>query len=70
MGGGYFQFQAPQLRILPIAHASDEERNKMKVLVNKIISLNRHSNEIGDKRTDERARIEEDIKRTDAEIDE
>jgi type I restriction-modification system DNA methylase subunit len=69
MSGGYFQFQAPQLRILPIAHASEEQWNKMSVLVNRIVSLNQQLNEIGDKRTDERARIEEDVKKTDAEID-
>ena len=35
-----------------------------------MLSLNKRLNEIGDKKTDERARIEEEIKETDAEIDE
>ncbi len=35
-----------------------------------MLALNKRLNEIGDKKTDERARIEEEIKRTDAEIDE
>ena len=39
-------------------------------LVNKMLSLNKQLIEIGDKKTDERQRIEEEIKKTDAEIDE
>jgi len=39
-------------------------------LLNKMLSLNNRLNEIGDKKTDERARIEEEIKKTEAEIDE
>ena len=38
--------------------------------VDKMLSLNKRLNEIGDKKTDQRARIDEEIKRTDAEIDE
>jgi len=38
--------------------------------VERVISLNKRLNEIGDKKTDERQRIEEEIKKTDAEIDE
>lgn len=39
-------------------------------LVDKMFSLHKRLNEIGDKQTDERKRIEEEIKKTDAEIDE
>jgi hypothetical protein len=39
-------------------------------LVDKMLSLNKRLNEIGDKKTDERAKIEEEIKHTDSEIDE
>lgn len=39
-------------------------------IVNKILALNKRLNEIGDKKTDERRKIEEEIKKTDAEIDE
>jgi len=35
-----------------------------------MLSLNKRLNEIGDKKTDERAKVEEKIKKTDAEIDE
>ena len=34
-----------------------------------MLSLNKRLNEIGDKNTDEKLRIQEEIKRTDAEID-
>jgi len=70
MSGGYFQFQAPQLRVLPIARASEGQRNKMSALINRIVLLNERLNEIGDKITEEKARIKEEIKKTDAEIDE
>ena len=70
MSGGYFQFQAPQLRVLPIVQASEEQQNKMSALVNRIVLLYERLNEIGDKITDERARIEKEIEKTDAEIDE
>jgi len=39
-------------------------------IVNKMLSLHKRLNELGDKHTDERAKIEEEIKKTDAEIDE
>ena len=39
-------------------------------LADKMLSLNKRLNELGDKKTDERARIEEEIKKTDKEIDE
>ena len=39
-------------------------------LVDKILSLHKRFNEIGDKMTVERRHIEEEIKKTDAEIDE
>jgi len=70
MSGGYFQFQAPQLRVLPIAEASKNEQDEISSLVRRILLLNKRLNEIGDKKTDERQRVEEEIKQTDAEIDE
>jgi hypothetical protein len=70
MSGGYFQFQAPQLRILPIAKASESERDKICVLVERIMSLFENLNKLGDKTTDERTRIEDEIQKNDSEIDE
>lgn len=57
------------LSIFPIPK---EIKNKQSLLslVDKMLSLNKRLNEIGDKKTDERARIEEEIKKTDKEIDE
>jgi len=46
------------------------EQKRIIELVKKMPSLNKRLNEIGDKRTDERQRIEEEIKKTGAEIDE
>lgn len=43
---------------------------KIIYLVDKMLSLNKRLNEIGEKKTEERARIEDEIKRTDKEIDE
>ena len=46
------------------------EYNKLITFADKMLSLNKRLNEFGDKKTDERARIEEEIKKTDEEIDE
>ncbi len=57
-------------RQFPIRKANIEQQVVIEKLVDKMLSLNKRLNEIGDKKTDERARIEEEIKKTDAEIDE
>jgi len=53
------------IKIIPL-----EEQQPIINLVDKMLSLNKRHNEIGDKQTDERTKIEEEIKRTDKEIDE
>ncbi|MDI6738501.1 MAG: N-6 DNA methylase [Nanoarchaeota archaeon] len=53
------------IKIIPIG-----EQQPFIQLVDKMLSLNKLLNELGDKKTDERTRIEEEIKKTDAEIDE
>jgi len=58
------------LEKLPIKEIKQEKQQLIIKLVDKMLSLNKRLNEIGDKKTDERARIEEEIKKTDAEIDE
>ncbi len=70
MSGGYFQFQAPQIRILPIAPASKEKQNKISSLVKRMVSLSKEFNELGNKKLDENLKLEENIRRTDKEIDE
>ena len=69
MSGGYFQIQAPQLRVLPIVKASEIEQRNVSVLVDKIMILNDRLSRIGDKKTDERKQIEEQRAKLDSEID-
>jgi tRNA1(Val) A37 N6-methylase TrmN6 len=57
------------LEKLPIKEVEKEKQQPLINLVDKMLSLNKRLNEIGDKKTDERARIEEEIRKTDAEID-
>jgi len=59
-----------EIPLPPITPQNQPLVQKIESLVDKMLSLNKRLNEIGDKKTDERARIEEEIKKTDAEIDE
>jgi predicted metallopeptidase len=76
ISGGYLRFRKQFLEQLPIpiVDFSNPKKktlhNKIVELVNKILSLNKRLNEIGDKKTDQSHKIEEDIKKTDAEINE
>ena len=54
---------------LPIKTPTDDKQKVIVVKVNRMLSLNNRLNEMGDKKTDERARIEEEIKKADKEID-
>jgi hypothetical protein len=58
------------VRALPVKVAKSEEQQPLINLVDKMLSLHKRLNELGDKKTDERTRIEEEIKKTDREIDE
>jgi hypothetical protein len=58
------------VRLLPIKEIKSLEQEPLIKLVDKILDLNKRLNEIGDKKTDKRKRIEEEIERTDKEIDE
>lgn len=66
---GYYEYSGGSLSKLPLKHDKKIEK-EMVPLVDRMISLKKRLNEIGDKKTDERAGIEEEIKKTDAEIDE
>lgn len=68
--GDYLRVNSPYLGVLPIFPANSEQQKPFIQLVDKMLSLKKRLNELGDKRTDERQRIEEEIKKTDAEIDE
>ena len=60
-----------ELKQFPISKLSNETiKSQIIKLADKMLSLNKRLNEFGDKKTDERARIEEEIKKTDKEIDE
>ena len=54
---------------IPIKIASDTDKKKISVLVDRMLSLNKRLNEIGDKKTDQSHKIGEEIQKTDAEID-
>jgi len=58
-----------QIPLPPITPQNQSLVQKIESLVDKMLSLHKRLNEIGDKKTDERAKIEEEIKKTDAEIE-
>jgi len=68
--GGYLRFKPMFTKQIPIKNISINEQQPFIKLVEKMLSLNKRLNELDDKKTDERNKIEEEIKRTDAEIDE
>jgi len=65
----FSEIQARQVKVLPIKNGSEIEQQKINSLVDKMLSLSKHLKELGDKLTDERAHIEEEIVKTDVEID-
>ncbi len=70
--GGYLRFIFQYLVQLPIfpKEKAPSTTNIMERLVASMLSLNEKLSMMGDKKTDERARIVEEIKKVDAEIDE
>lgn len=60
---------SPQIRKLPIKAVSEKQRQELTKLVDKMLIMNKRLNEISKKRTDENAKIEEAIAKTDTEID-
>ena len=74
--GGYINFKPIYLSPFPIPRLdlSDEKNrkihDKIASLVERILALNKRLNALGDKKTDERQRIEEEINKIDVEIDE
>ena len=39
MGGGYYQFQAPQLRVIPLRKANPDQQDAIVAIVDKILAL-------------------------------
>lgn len=70
MRGGYYMFSSIYVERFPIKKASEQHQKPIIKLAEKQLALTKQLNEIGDKKTDERQRIEEEINKTDAEIDE
>ncbi len=69
MGGGYFQFQAPQLRILPIAKATKSEQIALVSLAKEMSSLSAKLNAV-EENSNEWERLKSEIQKTDKKIDE
>lgn len=70
ISGGYFAVNGKQIDNLPIKQIPNSQQQPFIKLVDKMLLLNKRLNELGDKQTNERQRIEEEIKRTDKEIGE
>jgi len=68
--GGFYSYGKRFIEKLPIIIPLGSDKNRLVELSKKQLERNKRLNEIGDKKTDERQRIEEEIKKTDAEIDE
>ena len=62
--GTYSGIYPEDVRLIPIKHISETQQKPIIQLVDTMLSLNKHLNEIRDKKTDERVRIEEEIKKT------
>lgn len=69
MGGGYLRYRTEFLEQLPINVPSDTHQKHLINLADKMLSLNGRLSEMGDRQTDERKRLEEEIEKTDALID-
>ena len=70
LAGGYIRYNSTYIGKIPIKSASNIVQKSIIELVDKMLSLHKRLNELGDKKTDERTKIEEEIKKTDREIDE
>jgi type I restriction-modification system DNA methylase subunit len=68
--GGFYSYGRRFIEQLPIAIGNDDDMLKLSNLAKKQIELGMRFSELGDKKTDEKARIEEEIKRIDEQIDE
>lgn len=67
---GKFDTYPDDWKKVPIKTIDLNDQNPFIKLADKMLSLNKCLNEIGDKKTSESAKLEEEIKKTDAEIDE
>lgn len=68
--GTYSGVYPQDVRMIPIKQIPENLQKPVVELVDKMLSLNRQLNELSEKKTDERAKIKEEIKATDSKIDE
>lgn len=68
--GGFYRYKTEYLKPFSVAKINESQQITINELVNKILNLNKKINLLADKQTSERQKIEEEIKRTDKEIDE
>jgi len=67
--GGFIEQKPVYVSKIPIKDIPESRQQPLIKLVDKMLSLNKRLNIIGDKKTDERERIESEIKKTDTAID-
>ncbi|MFH1977955.1 MAG: N-6 DNA methylase, partial [Candidatus Aenigmatarchaeota archaeon] len=67
--GGYFAFNKQYIEKVPIIISSNKEKYKLIDLAKIHLEKSKRLCELGDKKTDERVKIEEEIKKIDNEID-
>ncbi len=70
MGGGYLRYRSEFLEQLPFKIVTESHQQPILKLVDRMLSLNKQLQSLGDKKTAQTAKLEEEIKRTDQEIDE
>ena len=70
MGGGYLRYRSEFLKNLPMKIVSESQQQTLIGLVDEMLFLNKRIDEIGDKKTDEKNRIEERIKQNGSQVDE
>ena len=68
--GGYFAFNRQYIEEIPIIIPSEKEKSKLAELAKRQLENSKRLNEFRDKKTSESAKLEEEIKKTDNEIDE
>lgn len=68
--GGYYSYGKRFIEKFPIVVPSDKEKFKLTELAKRQLENSKKLREFGDKKTSETVKLEEEIKRTDAEIDE
>jgi len=70
VGGGYLDLRGTQIVDLPLKLMSEPQQTQLIKLVDKMLSLNKELNKLGDKNTSETAKLKQQIDQTDYEINE